>query len=124
MQLCTCILCKKNISCNNNILNGIHYSEKTKFLGSLSGIHNTSCSQVSIFTMCKYRNVNLCGLSHSLSCSSRIHDSSTIITDCNSPCIFKCLEIRKIFSLLTRSHGCYCIQIKVSNLFRLISYIL
>ena len=36
MQLCTCILCKKNISCNNNILNGIHYSEKTKFLGSLT----------------------------------------------------------------------------------------
>ena len=124
MQLCTCILCKKNISCNDNIFNSIHYSEKTKFLGSLSSIHNTSCSQVSIFTMCKYRNANLCRLPHSLPCSSCIHNSSAIVTNCNSTCILKSLKISKIFTLLTCCHSSYCIQINVSNLFCLICYIL
>ena len=123
MQSGTCIFCKKNISCNNYILNSIHNAIKSHLFCFLTGIHDASCNKILILTVGKHRYVNFCGKSHSLSCNSGIHNRLAILTYSNSSVFFEFFKVCNIFSILS---GCYCSNrkyINICNFFCLINYI-
>ena len=116
MKFSACILSKKNIPCYHNVLNHIHNSKKPQLFCLIAGIHNASCCKIFVFTISKYRNINICCQSHCLSCNSCIHYRSSIFTYRYRTIICKLFKICYVFSILGCSHSRNRKYINVCNI--------
>ena len=105
MKSGTSLLCQKNISRRNHILNGIWDTFLSHVRTFLSCVHGSTLDQCNILTVCKYRNTEFRCLAHGFAVYLCIHDGLSVLTDGTDACLLHRCNICYLCSCLSL---CYC----------------